>query len=67
MQNQRHQPGQQNRVHMQVRQNHRQRIGQAAGFQDRVERAACADNQQDIGDRAKAVFVWVSSVPIPIF
>ena len=56
MQNQRHQPGQQNRVHIEVRQNYRQRIGQTAGLQDGVEGPACADNQQDIGDRAEAVF-----------
>ena len=56
MQDKRHQPGQQNRVHIKVRQDHRQVIGQAAGFQNRVECAAGADNQQDVGDGPKAVF-----------
>ena len=55
MQHQRHQPGEQDRVHVQVRENLRQRVRQSAGFQDGVERAARADNQQNVGDRAKAV------------
>ena len=55
MQHQRHQPGEQDRVHVQVRENMRQRVRQSAGFQDGVKRAARADNQQNVGDRAEAV------------
>ncbi|VAL70572.1 Uncharacterised protein [Enterobacter kobei] len=40
---------------MQVRENMRQRLRQTAGFKDGVERAARTDNQQNVGDRAKAV------------
>ena len=42
-------------MHIQVRQNVRQGIGQAAGFEDGVKRAARADNQQNVGDGAKAM------------
>ena len=41
---------------MQIREDHRQAIGQAAGFQNRVERATRANNQQNISNRSEAVF-----------
>ncbi len=40
---------------MQVRENMRQRLRQTTDFKDGVERPARTDNQQNVGDRAKAV------------